>query len=264
MTDWAAVPCISFDLETTGVDPFTDRIVQAACVKIVPGQDRVVKTWLVDPGVEIPEEAAAVHGITTERARAEATHTTGELLSEVSGILARTMQLQWATVVMNAPFDLTMLEAENQRQGLGSLASLVYPLPIGPIVDPMVLDRHVDPYRKNICAESRNPCSCGATDKKLTSLAKHYRVPLVDAHDPAADATAAGLIWPAIVARYPQHFRGLSLGGLHVAQIGWRKHQMDGLRDYFDRNQIEHDGCDPAWPLRTEPSTTTPQEQLIP
>ena len=27
--------------------------------------------WLVDPGVEIPEEAAAVHGVTTERARAE-------------------------------------------------------------------------------------------------------------------------------------------------------------------------------------------------
>src|SRR5919202_3194680 len=59
-----------FDLETTGVDTSTARIVTAH-VGLIDEVGRVVerKDWLLDPGVEIPEGAAAVHGITTVRAR---------------------------------------------------------------------------------------------------------------------------------------------------------------------------------------------------
>ncbi len=53
-------PLVSLDLETTGTDPMTSRIVEIAlCVDGVAG-----KKWLVNPGVPIPAEATAVHGIT--------------------------------------------------------------------------------------------------------------------------------------------------------------------------------------------------------
>lgn len=60
-----------FDLETTGIETETSRIV-SAYVGVVDafGAPKGV-SWLADPGVEIPAQASAVHGITTERARAE-------------------------------------------------------------------------------------------------------------------------------------------------------------------------------------------------
>ena len=64
---WSLGPLLGFDTETTGVDPSGDRLVTAALVwRAAPRADGVrpqsVTTWLADPGVEIPEAAAAVHG----------------------------------------------------------------------------------------------------------------------------------------------------------------------------------------------------------
>lgn len=251
--DPATQPTLGFDLETTGVNAFEDRIIQAAIVRHRPGQDPETFTWLVDPGVGIPEEASAVHGYTRERLTSEATHTVEQMLFEVAGHLATAMGHKIPVVVANAAYDLTMLEAENQRHGIDTIASRVAPFPIGPVLDPMVLDKEADPYRKGICAEARTPCPCGATNKTLSSLCLHYGVDLGQAHDAGADALAAAMLVPAIVGRFPDKFRGLSVGGLHMAQVGWAKAQKDSLRAYFDRNGTEHDGCDPAWPVRTAP-----------
>lgn len=58
-----------FDLETTGVDVTSARIVTAFVgVLSVDGTLISSRSWLADPGVEIPAGAAAIHGITTERA----------------------------------------------------------------------------------------------------------------------------------------------------------------------------------------------------
>ena len=60
-----------FDLETTGLDLDTSRIVTAAVAVIDSnGEPTEVHEWLVNPGIEIPEAAANVHGITTDMARA--------------------------------------------------------------------------------------------------------------------------------------------------------------------------------------------------
>ena len=61
-----------FDLETTGIDVETSRVVSAA-IGVLGESGNLVEqwNWLADPGVEIPEQASAVHGITTARARAE-------------------------------------------------------------------------------------------------------------------------------------------------------------------------------------------------
>src|SRR3954453_6268942 len=59
-------PLAVLDLETTGVDPKTDRIVEVSVLKLVPGGGHDHRTRRVNPGVPIPPEATAVHGITDD------------------------------------------------------------------------------------------------------------------------------------------------------------------------------------------------------
>lgn len=61
-----AKPICFFDLETTGTQVATDRIVEIAILKIMPNGEELNKTWRVNPGVPIPAEASAVHGISNE------------------------------------------------------------------------------------------------------------------------------------------------------------------------------------------------------
>lgn len=57
-------PLAVIDLETTGIDPKADRIVEISILKLAPGQAPDHRTMLINPGVPIPAEATAVHGIT--------------------------------------------------------------------------------------------------------------------------------------------------------------------------------------------------------
>ena len=255
LAKWANMPCLGFDLETTGIDAHEDRIVTAAVVKIRPDQRPQVTTWLANPGIDIPDEAAEVHGITTEHAQKHG-QDPAQVLFELTGRIALAMGHGIPVVAFNAAYDLTMLEAENRRHGIDTLHSRVSPKPVGPVIDPMVLDKYVDPYRKAVCANNKQPCSCGAVDKKLTSLCLHYGVQHTGAHDAAGDALAACRLFPRIIARHPEKFRGFTIGALHQAQIGWRSEQMTSLRRYFDRAGIEHDGCNGEWPLMRQPVAT--------
>lgn len=56
-------PLVVFDLETTGPDRLTDRIVEVAALKVSPDGSVSVFETRVNPGVKIPREATAVHGI---------------------------------------------------------------------------------------------------------------------------------------------------------------------------------------------------------
>lgn len=57
-------PLAFFDLETTGLSIQRDRIVELALIKVHPGGDVVEKVRRFNPGMPIPPEATAVHGIT--------------------------------------------------------------------------------------------------------------------------------------------------------------------------------------------------------
>jgi len=79
-------PLVFFDLETTGVNIGTDRIVEISILKIYPNGNKESKTWLVNPEVEIPAEATAIHGITNEKVVTEPTfkelaHTVNEMIA---------------------------------------------------------------------------------------------------------------------------------------------------------------------------------------
>jgi DNA polymerase-3 subunit epsilon len=233
-TKWADMPLLAFDVETTGIDTANDRIIQVALIKMQPRQRPESHTWLINPGVDIPEGATAVHGITTDHARTHGADP-GQVLFEVTGRLALWMGRGFPTVVYNGAFDLSMLEHENARHGVDTLVSRLGHGKVGPIADVHVLDKHADPYRKG--------------GRKLTDVCAHYGVVHTGAHDATADALATARLFPRVMAKHARKFPGMAIGGLHQSQIGWRKAQMDGLRAYFDKKGTEHDGCDGGWPL---------------
>ena len=78
-------PIVFFDLETTGVNIAQDRIVEISILKVYPNGNKESKTWLVNPEIEIPEEAIAIHGITNERVVTEPTFK--ELAKEISQLI---------------------------------------------------------------------------------------------------------------------------------------------------------------------------------
>jgi DNA polymerase III subunit epsilon len=59
-------PLASIDLETTGVNPGTDRIVEIAIVKVLTDGTRIVKRKLINPEMPIPKTSSDIHGITDE------------------------------------------------------------------------------------------------------------------------------------------------------------------------------------------------------
>lgn len=59
-------PIIFFDLETTGTNTLTDRIVEISMIKIMPNGEEHERTLRINPEMPIPPEATAVHHITDE------------------------------------------------------------------------------------------------------------------------------------------------------------------------------------------------------
>ena len=56
-------PIVFFDLETTGTNINSDRIVEICYLKVYPNGNEETKTMRINPEMHIPEEASAVHGI---------------------------------------------------------------------------------------------------------------------------------------------------------------------------------------------------------
>ncbi|MFF4292193.1 exonuclease domain-containing protein [Streptomyces vinaceus] len=210
---WLDRPLASLDLETTGVNPEMDRIVSAAVVKYDGGRAARAQTWLADPGIPISPGASAVHGFTTEYVRAEG-RPAAAVVGEIIAALVAAVEAGWPVVVMNAPFDLTMLEREAARYGLVSLFSQVSPL----VLDPRILDKQVDRYRKG--------------RRRLEDLCRTYGVVLDGAHDARADAVAACEVTVAIARAYPW-LAEIPLRSLHAQQVRWAETQQTNLREHF-------------------------------
>ncbi len=59
-------PLVVFDIESTGLSPRKDRIIELAAVKVFPDGREEKRCWLVNPTVHIPEETTSIHGISDE------------------------------------------------------------------------------------------------------------------------------------------------------------------------------------------------------
>lgn len=204
-----------FDLETTGIDVETARIVTAHVGLIdATGASIAQGEWLADPGIDIPVQASAVHGISTERARAEgrpAPEVIAEIIAAVRAVFTRGVPL----VIYNAPYDLTVLDREARRYGLEPLQ-----VEAGCVVDPLVIDKAVDRFRKG--------------KRTLEAAAEFYGVVLDDAHNAGADAIAAGRVAQAMARRHLDKL-DVSAAELHALQVGWCAEQATSFQEYMRR-----------------------------
>jgi DNA polymerase-3 subunit epsilon len=231
----------AFDLETTGIDSESDRIVTAAVSLVGDGRPKVLHAWLLDPGVEIPAGASAVHGISTERARAEGSRPR-DAIGEIVAVLAEQLLAGVPIVAFNARFDLTCLDRDARRHGIVPLIERVGGHDGMLVIDPFVLDKQVDRFRKG--------------KRTLGAVCAHYSVPLEDAHAADADALAAARVAWRLGEAFPE-LRAAELAALHRQQIAWAAEQAASFEDYLRRNGRE-ERIEPAWPLVPLPGDALP------
>lgn len=216
-----------FDLETTGIDVETSRIVSAYVGVIDAEGTPAGVSWLADPGVDIPVQASAVHGITTARAQAEG-RPAAEVIAEIIAVLRSLLTRGIPITIYNAAYDLTLLNREAVRHGIEPLESPA------PIIDPLVIDRAMDRYRKG--------------KRTLEIAASLYGVELMDAHDATADAVAAGRLAQAIGRKYSAEL-GDDLEALHARQAEWSEQSAASFQEYRRRTDPDFVSSG-AWPER--------------
>lgn len=217
----SALPLAAFDSETTSADPLSARLVTAVVARI-DGGSTTVREWLADPGVEIPAEASAIHGISTEHARAH-----GRPHAEVAAELAAELRDVWAQgralVVFNAPYDLTVVSQHVPGFTVDGL-----------VVDPFVIDRAIDPYRRG--------------SRKLVDMCAHYGVRIDVAHDAQSDALAAARVaWKLL--RRPE-LAEVSPGQLMEWQQREHKARQESFADYLRRRGEDASKVNGHWPVQ--------------
>lgn len=219
-----------FDLETTGVDVAADRIVTAHVgVLNAHGREIAARSWLADPGVTIPDGATAVHGVTTEHARAHG-RPAAEVVEQVVRALRSLFEQGVPVVAYNASYDFSLLTHEARRHGIEPIVSP------GPVIDPLVIDKAYDRYRRG--------------KRTLEVVAAHYAVPLDGAHEASADAIAAGRVAQALAREFALPD---SADELHTRQVAWARAQAASLTEYFVRiGRLDpEESLDGTWPVRS-------------
>ena len=168
-------PIAFIDVETTGTHPHLDRIVELSILRIQPDGREDYRSHRVNPGVSIPPEATAVHGITDEDVAEEPAfcqYAKGvcEFLDgcDISGFNVIT-------------FDLPFLEAELERVGVGFFREGRQ------LVDSMVIYHQKEP---------REP---GKTRNLKAAYLRYCGKELEDAHGAEKDATASAEVLDGMV-----------------------------------------------------------------
>lgn len=239
---WRDRPLAGWDLETTGPDPDTARVV-SACVGIASREHGwQPRTWLLRQPEPIPDAATAVHGITTDQANRDGTDPRSAL-AEITAALDAAWQAGFPVVGANVVYDFTVLDRDRRRYGMGGLEIR------GPVIDVLVLDKAVDRYRRG--------------SRRLTDVAAHYGIEAGEAHAADGDAlTAARLAWWLAAAEIPDHgsaphpglatFRPgeLDLEELHVFLADAYAFQRASFAEYRRRKGQPLDDESTDWPIR--------------
>lgn len=201
-------PIVFFDIEATGTDPVSDRIVEISAVRVnpPPGTIDPPRTWRVNPGVRIPAEAIEIHGITNEQLASERSF--GELADEIASIFVDADLAGFSI----GRFDIRILQAEFVRAGR------MVDFTGARVVDAQVIFHQREP-------------------RHLAAALEFYRgKELVDAHGAEADTLAALEVFAGQLERYED--LDLSIEGLHIVssqhndaycdqarRFAWRDHE---------------------------------------
>lgn len=200
-TPWFARDLLCLDLETTGLDTESDRIVEAALVRLSPDgavdAERTVHELVAQSG-PIPQAATAVHGITDERCRVEGRPAV-DVLDALAAALRDGVDEGLPVVIFNARFDWPLLAAECRRHGVA--------LPDGvALLDPLVLDRRFSPLTRD--------------GGGLVGRCRRHGITIANAHRALDDAVAAGRLVRSLARAHPL-LRVLRLDDLAELQVRW-------------------------------------------
>lgn len=228
---WFGGELLAFDFETTGVDPFVDVPVSFALVRMIGGQIEEPLSSLVDPGRPIPAGAIAVHGITDERAMELGMTMKGAVVLVAEAILDASRR-GVPIVGMKLDFDLTMLDACCRRIGGWGLHDAGF---AGPVLDALVLDRHLDRYRPG--------------RRTLGDLCSHYGVVIEHAHDAVADAKATLDVLEAMCRRFPD-LCAARPHDLYWSQMDWHREWAESFSQWLQRKGMRAlDESSATWPI---------------
>jgi DNA polymerase-3 subunit epsilon len=213
---------LALDTETTGVNPWEARIVTCSMVyDDGQGSPQRVFDWIIDPGIEIPEGASNVHGITTEKARAEGVPA-ADGVRQIAAHLEPIMNLGIPLNVYNASYDLTLLLSEFERH------DVYFPYEFNRVIDPLVIDKQIDKYRK------------GKRQLAVTAALMNYD--LTNAHSADADCKASIAVARGFGTKYTPEAKVEeiyydTIDEIHEKQIEWKRQQAEGLQSYFRRTK---------------------------
>ncbi|MBI2893094.1 MAG: 3'-5' exonuclease [Deltaproteobacteria bacterium] len=167
--EWGSMALAAVDVETTGLDANADRVVELGIVLIDGGEISGRRSWLLNPGTQVPKEALAVHGLTD--ADLAGAPRFAEILPEVRATLEGRLP-----VAYNAPFDRGFLAAEILRLGEELPGTF------------RETTEWIDPL---VWARARLPRDGSF---KLSELTKRLGIELTNAHRALADAEAAARV----------------------------------------------------------------------
>src|SRR5665213_1711618 len=198
-------PLVFIDLETTGVNLSTDRIVEIAMIKIFPDRTRAVKQKIINPQMAIPMASSDIHGITDDKVK------DAPSFKQVANELKQFIDDSDISGYNSNRFDIPLLMEEFLRAGLE--------------ID-MTNRRMLDVQHIFHMMEKR---TLGAAYKFYCSKE------LLDAHSAEADATATWEILEAQLVRY-EHL-GDTLDT--ILQFTGEENYVDFARRFVMDNNVE-------------------------
>jgi DNA polymerase-3 subunit epsilon len=105
-------PLAFIDLETTGVNLSSDRIIEIAIVKIMPDGTKQVKRKILNPQIPIPQGSSDIHGFTDEMVKGSPT------FKEVANELKQFIDTSDLSGYNSNRFDIPLLMEEFLRAGI--------------------------------------------------------------------------------------------------------------------------------------------------
>ena len=200
-----ARPIVFIDLETTGINLATDRVIEIAIVKISPDKEKQVKHKIINPQIPIPKSASDIHGITDEHVKDKPT------FKEVANELKQFIDNADLSGYNSNRFDIPLLMEEFLRAGIS--------------LD-MTNRRLLDVQQIFHMMEKRT----------LGAAYKFYcEKELIDAHSAEADATATWEILEAQLTRYNHLGDTLET----ILQFTGEEKYVDFARRFVMSNDVE-------------------------
>lgn len=218
-------PLVFIDLETTGVNLSTDKIVEIALVKVMQDGSKAIKQKILNPQMPIPKSSSAIHGITDEKVKDAPT------FKQVANELKQFIDDADFSGYNSNRFDIPLLMEEFLRAGI--------------TID-MTNRRMLDVQHIFHMMEKRT----------LGAAYKFYcEKELLDAHSAEADATATWEILEAQLTRYENLGNTLDT----ILQFTGEEKFVDFARRFIMDNDVEvfnfgkHKGRPVSDVLRAEP-----------